>query len=135
MKHNLLAIIFVITFASITTAQKSVMDSLYSLAYDKTSEGNVPDATALLVRVEKLAEAAKDTAMLCRVQLFYSKLALISENDQAAEKGIALAQKFCHACENIDGLSRLYVQKGVLEIKQNKHDEAMESLKKAPIIT
>jgi Signal transduction histidine kinase len=111
-------------------AQQKHLDSLYKMGVEKSSAGEVPAATALLVEATKLAEAENNVKLLCLIQIAMGKLGIISENNEASAKAIQLAESYCSACKDTLALARINLQKGILRAKDKQFEEALEAFDK-----
>jgi two-component sensor histidine kinase len=130
MKSALFSVTLFLCFQAIPlSAQQSAADSIFRLAMDATSAGNVEKATTYFLEAQKLAEAANDESMLCRIFIGLGKLGLISENDAAVVENIRLAEQYCGAKRDTINLARLLMQKGILSIKSGNMEDAIEQFK------
>ncbi|MEI6410399.1 MAG: histidine kinase dimerization/phosphoacceptor domain -containing protein [Bacteroidota bacterium] len=112
-------------------AQKTVFDSLYQLGRSRTASGDVPGATEVLLAAQKIAEKEHDSRKLCGVEITLGKIGLISENNKAAEKAAAQAETDCTACRDSASLGRLFLLKGILQIKYAAYDSAILYFKRS----
>ncbi|MDX1913034.1 MAG: histidine kinase dimerization/phosphoacceptor domain -containing protein [Saprospiraceae bacterium] len=130
MKSSRLTIFFFLFFQITSlTAQQNTADSLLYLGIEATKAGHVNEATTHFIEAQKLAEAAKDDKLLCRIYIGLGKLGLISENNAAASENIRLAEQSCGACRDTLSLGRVLMQKGIIKIKEGKLEEAIEWFK------
>ena len=125
MKSIFLASAIILAFITPNFAQKTVLDSLYQLGKNRTDAGDIPGATEVLLAAQKIAEKDQNSRKLCGIGLLLGKLGLISENNKAAEKAISQAQTDCTACGDSAVLARLFLIKGILQIKYAAYDSAI----------
>ncbi len=125
MRHAFLICTTALLFHFTLSAQKSPLDSLYNLAWEKSAAGDVPGATAFLLSATKIAEENNNVPMQCKIQIMMGKLDIIAENNQGAEQATQQALRFCTACQDTASLARLYLQKGILKIKYHQNDSAI----------
>jgi two-component sensor histidine kinase len=123
--------LLLLLFACHSNAQNIPVDTLIAQAKGRNEAGDVTGATTLFLQAQKIAEAANDVKKLCQIQVGMGKTALISENNEAAAKAIALAEKYCLACGDTFNLARMNLQKGILLIKKNDLEAAVESFKRS----
>lgn len=129
MRPFLIVLILSIFSMSSAFGQKTVLDSLFNQALDKSATGDVPGTTALLLSAQKLAEAENNQQMLCKIQIAMGKVAIIAENDAGVEEATQKALALCSACKDTQSLARAYLQIGVLNLKHQKYDSAIINFK------
>ncbi len=113
------------------SANADSIKTYYNRALAKRKEGDLSGAVAEFLKARKFAEAGKDTAKLCIIELGLGAIAAQSENNTAFEDAITKAETFCSACKDTSGLARAAFQKGILRLKQQQNDAAIQEFKKA----
>jgi two-component sensor histidine kinase len=131
MKYFYLSLLGCMLTIGQTTAQNATIDSLFKLANEKSSAGDVPESTRLFLEAQKVAEATHNTKALCSIQVGLGKLGVISQNNEAVEKAISQGETYCTACGDTLSLARLYLQKGVLQIKAEQYDAAIQTFRQS----
>ncbi len=127
---SLLALFCCLCYA--VEAQTDHKDSIkyhFNLAYDKVEAGDITGGTAEYLLTQTLAEADQNTRVLCMIQLGLGKIAAISENNGALQQAVAKGEQYCSACHDTALLARVFLQKGVLQIKMAQLDAAMQSFR------
>ncbi len=125
MKSSLIVCVLLFAFQSNLHGQKTALDSIFSQANAKTASGDIPNATALLLTAQKMAEAENNQLMLCRIQVSMGKVALISENNAGVEEATQKGLMLCSACRDTQNLARIYLLIGTLKLKQEQYDSAI----------
>lgn len=113
--------------------QNQRLDSLFKVSSEKLQSGDITAATALLLDVQKQAEKANYTALLCRIQVNLGKTGLITENNAAAEEAINKGEILCGVCKDTLNLAKLLLQKGVLFLKFKQMDAATQAFKQSAV--
>lgn len=126
-----LALAFALSIACFSTvwSQKTALDSVFNLANTKVTTGDMPGATDLLLKAQKMAEAENNQAMLCRIQITMGKMALVSGNNAGVEEATQKALRLCVVCKDTLSLAKAYLQIGVLKLKYQQYDSAIAIFK------
>ncbi|MCC6412126.1 MAG: sensor histidine kinase [Saprospiraceae bacterium] len=109
--------------------QKTALDSIFNLAVTKSVTGDVPGTTALLLTAQKMAEAENNQQMLCLIQVAMGKMAMIAENNEGVEEATQKALRLCSGCKDTLSIARTYLQIGVLKLKYEQYDSAINAFK------
>jgi two-component system, sensor histidine kinase PdtaS len=115
-------------------AQAPPQDSLriyITAADERAAKGDWVLAATRYYAAQRLADAERDTAALCAIQIGLAKISASTENHEGQKQAIEQGQIYCAACKDSLNLGRILMSQGILFYKFQQFDSSAQCFSKS----